>query len=107
MNAEEFPAIVAGHPDDFDACDCAELGQHILAVQGSRLRSAYAKVSAEQVQLRATVADLDDALTAVLAERDALERLLDTFAYTVAPVEEIGEHSSANCPWRNALERLQ
>ncbi|MEV4383786.1 hypothetical protein, partial [Streptosporangium sp. NPDC049644] len=40
----------------------------------------------------------------VLKERDDYHDLLDRFAYSVAPVEVIGEHSSANDPWANALE---
>lgn len=42
----------------------------------------------------------------VIAERDQLEELLDQFAYAVAPVEVIGEHSSGNDPWRNALDMV-
>lgn len=46
------------------------------------------------------------ALTAALTERDYLEERLDELAYAVAPVEVIGEHSSANDPWANALDIL-
>ncbi|TYB71190.1 hypothetical protein FXF51_01770 [Nonomuraea sp. PA05] len=42
----------------------------------------------------------------VIDERDQMHDLLDTFAYRVAPVEKIGEHSSGNDPWQNALELL-
>ena len=42
----------------------------------------------------------------VVDERDRLENLLNRFAYAVAPVSVIGEHSSGNDPWANALEIL-
>jgi DNA repair exonuclease SbcCD ATPase subunit len=44
------------------------------------------------------------ALDEVMKERDDYHNLLDRFAYAVAPVEAIGEHSSTNDPWANALE---
>jgi predicted nucleic acid-binding Zn-ribbon protein len=40
----------------------------------------------------------------LIDERDNLEVLLDKFADRVAPAEVIGEHSSANDPWLNALD---
>ncbi len=43
----------------------------------------------------------------LIDERDRLESMLDRFAYAVAPESEIGEHSSANDPWANALAILE
>jgi hypothetical protein len=42
----------------------------------------------------------------LIGERDALEDLLDRFAAAVAPVAVIGEHSSGNDPWANALDMV-
>lgn len=38
-------------------------------------------------------------------ERDSYHEWADKLAYTIAPEEVIGEHSSANNPWANALEQ--
>lgn len=52
---------------------------------------------AEARRLRAQADD-------VTAARDEAEEWADRIALAVAPVEEIGEHSSANNPWANAIE---
>lgn len=39
--------------------------------------------------------------------RDAAQDWADRLAYTVAPISVIGEHSSGNNPWANALEILE
>lgn len=62
--------------------------------------------AAEAITLRQTVADLERALGEEIDNRDRLERKLDEFAYTIAPQEVIGEHSSGNDPWANAIEHL-
>lgn len=46
------------------------------------------------------------ALAEELTNRDNAHELLDQFAYAVAPMEVIGEHSSMNDPWQNALAIL-
>lgn len=48
--------------------------------------------------------EMEAALDQVMRERDDAHELLDTFAYTIAPLLAIGEHSSMNDPWRNALD---
>ncbi|MGW3825718.1 hypothetical protein ACWEAF_26280 [Streptomyces sp. NPDC005071] len=50
--------------------------------------------------------ELDKTLDEVMAERDGMHDALDQFALTVAPEDVIGEHSSGNNPWANALELL-
>ncbi|MCX4543831.1 hypothetical protein [Streptomyces sp. NBC_01565] len=50
--------------------------------------------------------DLDRALDETVRERDFMESMADKLAYAVAPLEDIGEHSSENCPWQNALELI-
>lgn len=37
-----------------------------------------------------------------LDQRDRAEAAADSLAYTIAPIELIGEHSSGNDPWENA-----
>ena len=44
---------------------------------------------------------------AAIEQRDRAETAADKLAYSIAPVEVIGEHSNLNNPWENALERLQ
>lgn len=54
-----------------------------------------------------TAEHCDRACEDVIAERDRVEDLADQLAYAVAPAEVIGEHSSANSPWQNALDILR
>lgn len=49
-------------------------------------------------------ADRERDVLELIDERDNLEKLLDRFADAVAPIEVIGEHSSGNDPWINALD---
>ena len=58
---------------------------------------------AEVRRLRAANEQLDRALGETIDDRDQAHEILDKLAYAVAPVEVIGEHSSMNCPWNNAL----
>lgn len=44
-----------------------------------------------------------DALCETIDERDRAEEWADKLAHAIGG-EEIGEHSSTNCPWANALE---
>lgn len=46
-------------------------------------------------------------MAAEVDNRDRAEEWADWLAYAVAPVEVIGEHSSHNSPWENALAILQ
>jgi len=43
-------------------------------------------------------------MTEALRERDEAEEWADRLAYALAPIEVIGEHSSGNNPWQNALD---
>jgi hypothetical protein len=62
------------------------------------------RLEAERGQMAERVRELDRDLDEVMKERDEYNDLLDQFAAAVAPVEVIGEHSSGNDPWANALE---
>lgn len=49
-------------------------------------------------------ADLDRLVEELVGERDGLEDIADRLAAAIAPAEVLGEHSSANDPWQNALD---
>ena len=51
----------------------------------------------------------DDELTQALIERDEAENTADELAQAIAQItgEDIGEHTSANFPWRNALDAAE
>lgn len=63
-----------------------------------------AALVAEVRRLRAANAQLDRALSETIDDRDQAHEIADKLAYAVAPEEVIGEHSSMNCPWTNALD---
>lgn len=86
--------------------------EHTKAVDKARnvlANGARAVVSTQLLSnLLAAYDDLeqqyDRDVAEVIAEREAVEAVADRIAYAVAPVEVIGEHSSANNPWDNAVE---
>lgn len=39
--------------------------------------------------------------------RDVAQKAADELAYLFFDIDDIGEHSSSNCPWYEALERLE
>ncbi len=51
----------------------------------------------------------DDELTQALIERDETEAIADELAQAIAQITgaDIGEHTSANCPWRRALDAAE
>ncbi|MHA4819448.1 hypothetical protein ACXZ65_34425 [Streptomyces aculeolatus] len=61
---------------------------------------------AEIDRLTADNAELDQSLDKVMRERDDLHEVADKLAYAIAPIEVIGEHSSGNDPWENALDHV-
>jgi hypothetical protein len=56
-------------------------------------------------RLRGSLADLERTIETVIGERDRVEEWADALAYAIAPESDIGEHSSSNNPWANALDR--
>ncbi|MDV9040945.1 hypothetical protein [Stenotrophomonas sp. RAC2] len=52
---------------------------------------------------------LDRALEGVIDQRDRCEEVADELADHIARITgvDIGEHSSANCPWQNAIEAAE
>jgi hypothetical protein len=49
-------------------------------------------------------ADHEREVMAAIEERDALHDVADALAAAIAPPEVLGEHSSTNDPWQNALD---
>ena len=52
--------------------------------------------------------DAERGLEQTIKERDTLHLIADMLAEAIADFtgEDIGEHSSANCPWTNALDAI-
>lgn len=83
--------------------DCSEWtpGHDLVSPQAQveRLREEWRK-------LRDRVDELDREIDQLINERDLLHDVADKLAYAVAPIEVIGEHSSENDPWENALDLI-
>jgi hypothetical protein len=67
---------------------------------------AWDELRAEVERLRLDAKREEQATGNLIDERDNLHALLDRFADAVAPIEVIGEHSSGNDPWLNALDMV-
>ncbi|MEU6397822.1 hypothetical protein ABZ867_12680 [Streptomyces cinnamoneus] len=59
---------------------------------------------AELTELRTKLEIAERLTDELIQERDRVEDMADKLAYAIAPIEAIGEHSSENCPWQNALD---
>lgn len=73
------------------------------------VRELYAdlqKAQRERDELKERVTELDRDLGETIDDRDRAQDAADKLAYAIAPIEVIGEHSSENDPWKNALERV-
>lgn len=64
-------------------------------------------MSDEVRRLQAENAELDRAVTEEIDQRDANAEWADRLAYAIGSIHEIGEHSSANNPWAQAIELLE
>lgn len=71
---------------------------------GKTLREAADTI--EQLQAEAEKEEIDS--TQVIGERDSYHETADRLANGIGVHLgiEIGEHSSMNCPWQNALEAI-
>ncbi|SEC03024.1 hypothetical protein SAMN04490357_1004 [Streptomyces misionensis] len=85
----------------------------VMAAEIRRLRAQareYGELAArresELIALRAKLAREERAHGETIDERDHFHDMADKLAYAVAPEEVIGEHSSMNCPWENALDLI-
>lgn len=54
-------------------------------------------------ELEGEVSELEGEVEEVIHQRDQNEEWANALAYAIAPVVVIGEHSSSNNPWYNAL----
>lgn len=70
------------------------------------LLDALDESEAENARLRKRLADEERLHGSTIDERDHFHEMADKLAYAVAPEEVIGEHSSMNCPWENALDLI-
>jgi hypothetical protein len=80
-----------------------------ITLIAERMRAAEAEVGrlkAENAQLQREAVREEQATGNLIDERDNFHALLDRFAAAVAPIEVIGEHSSGNDPWLNALDMV-
>lgn len=100
---QHMPDVVSSHRGPRDYLSPEQQGQRCpraLPVYDADVPALLAEVD----QLRKQAEELDNDLDEAMKDRDTYHDLLDTFASAVAPMEVIGEHSSGNDPWANALE---
>lgn len=94
---DEFDLRMAVKLDD--ALDDTAWERHVLLAEVDRLNALVKGLRSEAEREEQTTGNLID-------ERDNFHALLDRFAAAVAPIEVIGEHSSGNDPWLNALDMV-
>lgn len=83
-------------------CRCGHIPSDSMAMDAHRadaLLPVVESIAAERA------AEAERALMEEMKNRDQAIEWADRLAYAVAPVEVIGEHSSMNNPWHNALDR--
>lgn len=74
--------------------------QYVALSEVEGQAEALAKAERELAQERHSHSNTID-------QRDAAHDAADRLAYALFDIDEIGEHSSSNCPWENAAERLE
>ncbi|SFY52091.1 hypothetical protein [Streptomyces sp. F-1] len=79
---------------------------HRLRAQAREYGELAARRESELIALRAKLAREERAHGETIDDRDHFHDMADKLAYAVAPEEVIGEHSSMNCPWENALDLI-
>lgn len=93
----------AGVSRDFADADWTEIEQAEL---GARVVLAVFEEAhdTEVEELKRQIAKLDADLSREVVRVEELHNIADRLSWAIAPVEIIGEHSSANDPWENAIE---
>ncbi|MFG2400717.1 hypothetical protein [Streptomyces lydicus] len=87
----------------YEAITSFQFTAQLSSLQHAQLRQHLAEHLAEALsQVQRTEREFDQ----VLQQRDAYHDAADALAYAIAPIEVIGEHSSDNCPWTNALDHV-
>jgi len=71
--------------------------------------AAIAEAAERLEELTAQVERLDNSESILIEERDGLESVCDKLAGAIAEFFNVnfGEHTSANCPWRETMEYIQ
>lgn len=79
-----------------------------LACEGNFTQPLYAAPTAQQ-PAQVYLDGLDRALGEAIDQRDRYHEMADDLAGHIAAITgvDIGEHSSANCPWQNAIEAAE
>ncbi len=102
-HASEFPlSAMAFRLARLVLAEAEQVDANLMAALELLERHANAAPEKETPPSLAHEQQMDQALR----ERDEAYELLDQFAYTIAPQSVIGEHSSLNDPWANALALL-
>ncbi|MCD0164604.1 hypothetical protein [Deinococcus sp. 12RED42] len=100
FSGSENAALIAAGPDL--RALLAETAAALAAAEAERdaLRAALERVEGDLARERSTHSETID-------QRDTAQEAADRLAYALFSIDEIGEHSSSNCPWENAAERLE
>lgn len=78
-----------------------------LSAELAVLRAQAQAVAGENVKLSRDLADERRSHSNTIDSRDRAQEAADRLAYAAFDIDDIGEHSSANCPWGNAAELLE
>lgn len=78
----------------------------LLDTSAERVPALLAELGQKTIEIERLRIEHDRNLTQVMDERDRFEEWADRLADAVGPIELIGEHSSGNNPWANALELI-
>jgi hypothetical protein len=92
-----------------DSCSAdAPYNPDVWALENARgdLLAEVDRLRLENKRLRLDAEREEQTTGNLIDERDNFHALLDRFAAAVAPIEVIGEHSSGNDPWVNALDMV-
>jgi hypothetical protein len=84
----------------------AEAIEPLLDTSAERVPALLAELGQKTAEIERMRIERDRELTRLIEERDRCEEWADRLADAVGPIELIGEHSSDNNPWANALELI-
>lgn len=80
----------------------------LTEARGREVTSALGQNVAKRIaNLEACLLQEEKAVTEALGERDARDELLDEMVESLGGIDVYGEHTSANDPWRRALDDLE